>query len=204
MILWYIFLDFFSPHTHGIWKFLGQGSNPSCGCYDTGSLIHCSKLGIKPALPLRQCQIPNPLHHSGNSYFSKTLLSHLLSLNLFIMFLWQKQLFSFPLPAYQQQTALADQHHYKYHNYQPQINFIPLKYWIFLYSLFGQGKIIHSPLLQIEHELQLFKHPYFYYMPTFCILCETFGLKIPLKFYFVSHLLSCYLPFSEDILILIA
>ena len=31
------------------------------------SLMHCVGLGIKPALLQRQCQIFNPLRHSGNS-----------------------------------------------------------------------------------------------------------------------------------------
>ena len=42
---------FFFGCTHGIWKFLGQESNPSCGCYlcqscsNTGSLTHCTTVG---------------------------------------------------------------------------------------------------------------------------------------------------------------
>ena len=49
--------------TCGIWKFLGQGSNPSCSCNPCHScgnsrfLTHCTRLRVEPAVPQRQCQI---------------------------------------------------------------------------------------------------------------------------------------------------
>ena len=64
---------FFFGHTGSIWKFPGQASSVSCSCYlhhsysDTGSWIHCAGLGIGSALPQRQHQIFNLLHHSRNS-----------------------------------------------------------------------------------------------------------------------------------------
>ena len=48
---------FFFDCTHGIWKFLGQGSNLSHGfdllqnCGNTRSSTHCTGQGIEPALP---------------------------------------------------------------------------------------------------------------------------------------------------------
>ena len=56
-----------------MWKFLSQGWNPSCSCDrhhsygNTGSLAHCTRLGIEPLLQQRQHQILNLLGHSGNS-----------------------------------------------------------------------------------------------------------------------------------------
>ena len=66
--------DFFNSHTHSIWKFPGQGSNPNHGCNlcrscRVGSLAHFSRPRSKPALPQRQCQILNLQRHSGNSNF---------------------------------------------------------------------------------------------------------------------------------------
>ena len=55
------FLFSFFCHAHGIWKFLGQGLNPSHSCKlchssgNTGSLIHCDGSGIEPVTPQRQC-----------------------------------------------------------------------------------------------------------------------------------------------------
>ena len=65
--MYHIFFFFFG-FTHGTWKFLGQGSNPSLchSCNTTGSLTPCAGPEIKPA-PQRHCQILNPLHHSKNS-----------------------------------------------------------------------------------------------------------------------------------------
>ena len=57
------FLFVFYGRTHGIWKFLDQGLNPShscdlChSCGDAGSLTHCTRRRIKPAPP----QWPKPL-----------------------------------------------------------------------------------------------------------------------------------------------
>ena len=58
--------------TQGIWRFRGQGCNLSsrCGLHpsNAGSFFtHCARLGIKPTSLQRQCQLINPLHHSGNS-----------------------------------------------------------------------------------------------------------------------------------------
>ena len=36
---------FFFGHTHGIPKFPGRGSNPSCSCSNTKSLTHCATAG---------------------------------------------------------------------------------------------------------------------------------------------------------------
>ena len=58
---------------HGIWKFVGQGSNlsHSCdlchSCGNAGLLAHCTGWGIEPALLQRQPWILNLLHHNGNS-----------------------------------------------------------------------------------------------------------------------------------------
>ena len=61
------FFFFFFGHTLGIWKFPGQGSNPSCSCDNTGSLTHSFGPGIEPVLPQRQGWILSPLNHNGNS-----------------------------------------------------------------------------------------------------------------------------------------
>ena len=59
--------------THGIWKFLGQGSNlsHSCklcqSCGNAGSLTYCTELVIEPVPLQRQHQILNVLHHRGYS-----------------------------------------------------------------------------------------------------------------------------------------
>ena len=39
---------FFFRHTHGMWKFLGQGLNP-CG-ENTRSLTHCTTRGLRTRL----------------------------------------------------------------------------------------------------------------------------------------------------------
>ena len=58
-----ISLTFFFHHTHSLWKFSGQGSNPSHSCKlshsysNARSLTHCTGLGIEP-LPQQQ---PEPL-----------------------------------------------------------------------------------------------------------------------------------------------
>ena len=59
-------------------NFPGQLSNLSCSCNlchsrgNARSLTHCTRLGMKPALPLRQCQILNLLCHSRNSLSQTT------------------------------------------------------------------------------------------------------------------------------------
>ena len=59
----FFFLSFFS-HTCEIWKFLAQESNmshscdPYHRCSNSGSLIHCAGLGIKPALYNARCLSP--------------------------------------------------------------------------------------------------------------------------------------------------
>ena len=59
--------------TRGIWKFLGQGSNPSSSCDlrhscgHPGPLAPCSRLGIELEPLRRQCWILNLLLYSGNS-----------------------------------------------------------------------------------------------------------------------------------------
>lgn len=64
---------FFNGCIHSAWKFVSQGLNPNCRfdlCHsysNTGFLTHCTRPGIKPTLPQRQCRILNPLHHSRNS-----------------------------------------------------------------------------------------------------------------------------------------
>ena len=55
----------FFSHTHSIWKFLGQGLNPSCSWDKTRSLTHWARPGIKPVSLQRQCQILNLLSHMG-------------------------------------------------------------------------------------------------------------------------------------------
>ena len=68
--------------THGIWKFLGQGSNPSHSCGSTRSSTHYTGPGIvlapqqRPQLPQRQCPTLNPLHHSGSSEEATIVISH--------------------------------------------------------------------------------------------------------------------------------
>ena len=63
---------FFLGHTHGFWKFPGQGSNLRRGCdpchsySNAKSLIYCTRPEAEPTSP-SQCRILNPLHHSGNS-----------------------------------------------------------------------------------------------------------------------------------------
>jgi len=63
--------------THGIWKFPGQGSNPShscdlhtTACSNAASLTQCAGLRIEPVASQRQCCILNPLSHSRNSQTS--------------------------------------------------------------------------------------------------------------------------------------
>ena len=53
-LYWSFFFFFFFGHTHGIWKFLGQGSNSSHRCnrpttqlWNTGYLTHCTKAGTR-------------------------------------------------------------------------------------------------------------------------------------------------------------
>ena len=66
---------FFFGHPHGIWKFLGWGSNLSHTYGNTRSLTHCAVMGIKSVpqesfKPLqRQWQILNLLCHNWNSIF---------------------------------------------------------------------------------------------------------------------------------------
>ena len=76
----FFFFFFFFGCTCGIWRFLGQGLNPSCmhdlrhSCGNSWFLIHCTRQGIKPVpqqqpkLLQIQCQLLNPLWHSGSSY----------------------------------------------------------------------------------------------------------------------------------------
>ena len=42
---------FFFGCTHGMCKFLGQGSNLSCRCSNTRSLTHCARMRLKTAPP---------------------------------------------------------------------------------------------------------------------------------------------------------
>lgn len=51
------FFFLFFGHTHGIWKFLGQGSNPSHSSTNARDLTHYARLGLKPLPPKRQ---PDP------------------------------------------------------------------------------------------------------------------------------------------------
>ena len=59
----YFYFFFLFDHTCSIWKFPGQGSNPShsCGlchnCSNAGSLTKDARPRIKPTLPQRQRQI---------------------------------------------------------------------------------------------------------------------------------------------------
>ena len=84
-------------HTHGIWKFLGQGLNTSCscdlchGCSNTGYLTHCTWRGIEPTPLQRQCRILNLLHHRGNSSFfplkSESIVTqHIITFTFFFFF----------------------------------------------------------------------------------------------------------------------
>ena len=63
-----VFLFVFG-HTHGIWKFPSPGINfelqPSCG--NTRSLTHCTRAGVKPAMP-ETSRIASCLPGSGNFY----------------------------------------------------------------------------------------------------------------------------------------
>ena len=86
-LLWniYIYIFFFFSFlfffgcTQSIRKFLGQRSNLSSSTYATAvaaldTLTHCTGLGMEPdpqqqPEPLqRQCQVLNPLCHTGNSW----------------------------------------------------------------------------------------------------------------------------------------
>ena len=71
--IYFLFFNFFG-RTCSIWKFLGQGTNPSCSfylhhsCSNTGSLTPIPGQGSNPHLCSNpSCQIFNPLRHSGNS-----------------------------------------------------------------------------------------------------------------------------------------
>ena len=77
----------FQGCTHGIWKFLGQGSNKSCSCQpipqprgilaasttytvacsNAGSLTHGGRPEIKPTFSWVLVKCLNPLSHTGNS-----------------------------------------------------------------------------------------------------------------------------------------
>ena len=69
-------------HICSIWKFPGQELNPSCSCdlhhscSHTGSLTHCTRLGIEP-VPLQQLELLqwllNLLYHFENSSLSFSL-----------------------------------------------------------------------------------------------------------------------------------
>ena len=78
----YLFIFFFSwPHPWHV-EVLGPGTESEqqlCLCHSCNnaeSLTHCTRLGIKLALPQRQYQIINPLFHSRNSegHFFRTIL----------------------------------------------------------------------------------------------------------------------------------
>ena len=76
----FILFSFFGC-TCGIWKFLGQGSSLSCiydlhhSCDNTGSLIHCARPGIEPAMPQRRagslthCTTAGTLNTACHFYF---------------------------------------------------------------------------------------------------------------------------------------
>ena len=88
-----IFLSFWGGlcgHTCNVWKFPGQGSNPSrlChSCNNARSLTHCARPRIEIVPLQRKCQILNLLCPSGNPLPKflwectklKKLISHLLS-----------------------------------------------------------------------------------------------------------------------------
>ena len=86
---------FFFGCSHGIWKFLGQGSNlsyscdPHHSCCNARPLTHCAGLGIKPVLLPRQCQIPNLLCHNRNSlsqhYWTNSLLLDMQNMSNFLL-----------------------------------------------------------------------------------------------------------------------
>ena len=42
-----MFVYFFKGLTHGIWKFQGQGQNPSCSCSNMGSFNPLPQAGIQ-------------------------------------------------------------------------------------------------------------------------------------------------------------
>ena len=64
------FFLFFNGHTCSVWKFLGQGLNPSCSCdlchniSNTRDLTPCTGLGIKPESP----GPPKSLYHCATAY----------------------------------------------------------------------------------------------------------------------------------------
>lgn len=60
-VFWFLFYG----HTRGIWKILGQQSNPSCTCKLCRS---CSNTGFSThRAASATIRIPNPRRHSGNS-----------------------------------------------------------------------------------------------------------------------------------------
>ena len=67
------FFLFFFGCIHGIWKFLGQGLNPSCSCgivcsySNSGSLTKCVRPGLQPLLLQRQHWILNLLSHTAGT-----------------------------------------------------------------------------------------------------------------------------------------
>ena len=84
---WFFFF-FLNSCICGIWKFLGKGSNWSCGCRTTSqpqqhriwatsvtyaivccntrSFTHWVRLGMEPASSWSPCQVLSPLGHNGN------------------------------------------------------------------------------------------------------------------------------------------
>jgi len=60
----------FFPLTHGVWKFLGQGSNPirSCNlrhsCGNAGFLTHCTRQGSNPHLPTQAAAVGSLTHYA--------------------------------------------------------------------------------------------------------------------------------------------
>ena len=71
---WCILFFFFFCCTHSIWKFeVRDWIQAAAGTYTTAvatqdHLNHCTRPGIEPAAPQRQCKILNPLHLSRNYY----------------------------------------------------------------------------------------------------------------------------------------
>ena len=51
MLFFSFFFFYFYGYTHSLWKFPGQGLNPSCTCSNAESLIHCARLGMEPIPP---------------------------------------------------------------------------------------------------------------------------------------------------------
>ena len=68
------FFFFFFSHTCSVWKFPGQGWNPSCSCSlrhscsNAISSTHCTRLRVESMLPQRPRRVLNRLCHRGNAW----------------------------------------------------------------------------------------------------------------------------------------